>query len=197
MKAGRAILLAILLAATLTVSGCKKKKPPVPPPQANAPTVTEPAPQPVAPPEETKPEPTVTPPETSPEPTVEKPKPKPRLRRPRIAAKKEPPKETAKEAPKPRAVVPEGSAPSGGGLSAAIPDQTATHQKFNTEQLLQATDYNLKSVTRTLTSDEQAMVQHIRSYMQQSREATQQGDTERAYNLALKAHLLSDEIVKR
>ena len=41
------------------------------------------------------------------------------------------------------------------------------------------------------------MVQHIRSYMQQARDASKDGDTERAYNLALKAHLLSDELIKR
>jgi hypothetical protein len=52
-------------------------------------------------------------------------------------------------------------------------------------------------VTRSLSNDEQAMVAHIRSYMKQSQNATGDGDLERAYNLALKARLLSDELVKK
>ena len=77
-----------------------------------------------------------------------------------------------------------------------MPHDKVIHQKLNTNQLLEATDYNLKSISRALNADEQAMLQHIRSYMQQSRDATKDGDTERAYNLALKAHLLSDELIK-
>ena len=43
----RSFTIVVLLAAvTLSVSGCRKKKPPVPPPQAQAPTIETPAPQP-------------------------------------------------------------------------------------------------------------------------------------------------------
>ena len=48
-----------------------------------------------------------------------------------------------------------------------------------------------------MSADEQVVVTHIRSYMQQSKNAITDGDLERAYNLALKAHLLSDELVKK
>ena len=41
------------------------------------------------------------------------------------------------------------------------------------------------------------MVQQARVYMTQSRSAIQDGDSARAYNLAMKAHLLSDELVKK
>jgi hypothetical protein len=68
---------------------------------------------------------------------------------------------------------------------------------MNTAQLLDATEFNLKSLARALNADEQAMVSHIRSFEQQSRAAIAEGDTVRAYNLAMKAHLLSDELVKR
>ena len=41
------------------------------------------------------------------------------------------------------------------------------------------------------------MVTQIKSYIAQSRKATSDGDFERAYNLAMKAHLLADALVKK
>ncbi len=41
------------------------------------------------------------------------------------------------------------------------------------------------------------MVAQIRNYMTQSRAATTDGDLLRANNLAVKAHLLTDELIKR
>lgn len=199
MSIRRAILVTVLLAAVLNFSGCffKKKKPPVPP-QAQAPATTT-EPQPAVPPpppaatEPNRPQPeaapataTAPPPETAPAPPA---KPK----HTRAAKKVTPP-------PKPqRTIVEEGGAkqPSGPQLSASIPHDKAVHQQLNTTQLLEATEYNLKSIARALSADEQAMVQHIRSYIEQSRDASKDGDVERAYNLALKAHLLCDELTKR
>jgi hypothetical protein len=63
--------------------------------------------------------------------------------------------------------------------------------------LLEATENNLRGLSRSLSSDEQATVQHVRAYINQSQKATSDGDLERAYNLALKAHLLSDELAKK
>lgn len=204
MRVWRAILVAVLLTSVVGLGGCKKKKPAVPAPQAQAPTV---APQPatqVPPPaasEPNRPQPEAAPPEATappPSPPVTKPKPKPKR------AKKTPPPPAPAPAPAPaperpsRVVVDQGGArpATGPQLSASLPHESAIHQKLSTAQLLEATDYNLKTISRQLTADEQAMMQHIRSYMQQSREATKDGDVERAYNLALKAHLLSDELVK-
>jgi len=208
MRIARATFAAVLLASLLLLGGCKKKKPAVPPPQAQAPTITQPQPQPEAPPpapaasEPNRPQPETEPEATTaPPPPVVKPKPRP----PRHVAKPKPPApspekpadKTAEGKP-PKTVVPEGSAqPVSPQLSPTISKDQAIHQKLNTNQLLEATDYNLKNITRTLTTEEQAVVQHIRSYVQQSRDATRDGDTERAYNLALKAHLLSDELIKR
>lgn len=200
MRMWRAILVGVLLAAVLGSSGCfiKKKKPAVPQPQAQAPTVA-PAPEPPAPTpappasEPNRPQPESAPPAaTEPTPPPVKPKSKPKH-----ASRKPAPPPPAPEKPS-RVVVDQGGAkPSGGPqLSANLPPDAAIHQKLNTAQLLEATEYNLKSISRPLSADEQAMVQHIRSYMQQSREATKDGDVERAYNLAMKAHLLSDELVK-
>jgi len=69
-------------------------------------------------------------------------------------------------------------------------------QRELTQQLLSSTDANLKGITRALTADERAMVDDIRNYMAQSRAAIADGDYIRANNLATKAHLLSDELIK-
>ena len=206
MRIARATVAGILLASILALGGCKKKKPAVPPPQAQAPTVTQPEPE-TKPPEPVVTEPEVPQPEPKqPEPApavTTAPPPKPKTK-PHHAAKKtvpppaaEKPAETAAEKQPAKTVVTEGGTqPATPQLSASMPHDKAIHQKLNTNQLLEAADYNLKSITRTLSADEQAMVQHIRSYMQQARDASKDGDTERAYNLALKAHLLSDELIK-
>lgn len=91
------------------------------------------------------------------------------------------------------------SSESGGSAQIAVGmnEVEAAHQREMTEELLQSTDANLKSITRTLNADESAMMEQIRSYATQARAANGDGDLIRANNLALKAHLLSDELVKR
>jgi outer membrane biosynthesis protein TonB len=188
--------LAILVVIPLVLlGGCKKKKPPVPPPpQQTAPTITQPQPpvqqppvQPPPPPAQQQPSVTTTQP-TQPPATATKPKPKHK----RHVAKK--PTEPQKN----KTVVKEGGEPaSSGQLAAGIPQDEATHQRQSTAQLRQASENTLRGLNRQLSSDEQAMVQQVRAYLAQSRAADNDGDTERAYNLALKAHLLSDELTKR
>jgi outer membrane biosynthesis protein TonB len=203
MRLVRATAIGFLLVCMLALGGCKKKKPAVPPPQAEAPPVTQPQPeaQPPAPaasepnrpqPETTQPEATATPPETTPAP---KPKRKPR----HVTAKKPPPPAPAapeKPAPGRTVVNNGGTQPASPQLSPSMPNDQAIHQRLSTAQLLEATDYNLKSVSRALTADEQGMVQMIRSYEDKSRQANKDGDTDLAYRFALKAHQLSDELLK-
>jgi hypothetical protein len=55
----------------------------------------------------------------------------------------------------------------------------------------------VRGLNRNLSDDEQAIVAHIRSYVQQSKGAMSDGDLDRAHNLAIKAHLLADELVKK
>lgn len=69
-------------------------------------------------------------------------------------------------------------------------------QRRGTEQLLQSAESNLRKVSRTLSDSEQAMARQVRNYITQSRLATQDGDLERAYKLAVKANLLSGELAK-
>jgi len=201
MRIARATVAGILLASMLALGGCKKKKAAVPPPQAQAPAISqsEPEAQPPVPAasEPNRPQPEATQPEIAPAATAPAPKPK---TKPRHAAKKTVPppavEKPAEKQPSKTVVTEGGTQPATPQLSASMPHDRAIHQKLNTNQLLEATDYNLKSIARVLNADEQAMLQHIRSYMQQSRDAAKDGDTERAYNLALKAHLLSDELIK-
>ena len=69
-------------------------------------------------------------------------------------------------------------------------------QSENTKQLLAASDLNLNKISgRQLTPTQQDTVKQIKSYMEQSRNARDDGDVQRAYNLALKANLLSAELV--
>lgn len=185
----------LALVLLFVLSGCKKRKPAVPPPQQQAPTITQPEPQPSveqppAQPTQPQPQPTQpTHPTTTTPTTTTKPKPKPRKHR---AAKK--PVEPKSN----KTVVKEGGESTvGGQLSASISPAEATHQRQTTVQLREATENNLRSINRTLSADEQSMVQQIRAFLSQSRAADHDGDTERAYNLALKARLLSDELVKQ
>lgn len=210
MRVFRNTMLLMLVATVVSLSGCflKKKKPPVPT-QAQAPTVTQPEPPP---PEPTLPQPQVQPPPPQPEPQKETAATQPKPKRRKAAKKTTPPVTgTAQVAPQAQAqaqgqigpkvgklVIQEGSTPgSPGQLSAGMPNEQAEHHKQTTTQLLESTQTNLKSVTRALSPEEKAMVAQIKDYMEQSRAATGEGDQVRAHNLALKAHLLSDELVKR
>ena len=72
-----------------------------------------------------------------------------------------------------------------------------SHQRSTTDQLATATEANLKKIEgRQLNPSQQDMVSQIKQFMEQSKAAVAAGDSERGHNLALKAHLLSDELVK-
>jgi len=88
-------------------------------------------------------------------------------------------------------------APPDTAIAADVPSAELTQQKQSTAQLLEATEKTLDTLSRSLNHDEEEMVAQIRSYVTQSRKATTDGDFERAYNLATKAHLLSDALVKK
>lgn len=82
-------------------------------------------------------------------------------------------------------------------LSPGLSQQQASSQRKNTDQLLVSTEANLKKVAhRQLSASQQDTADQIRQYAQQARAAVAAGDVERGHNLAVKAHLLSEELVK-
>lgn len=191
----RTLTIIAILATLLGASACKKKKPPLPPPQATAPTITRPAPDSTSPgpppPVSVEPSrPLPTPGEAN-EISVQKPAPKPKTHITRKTVPPPPP-----EPPK-KTVENNGAPTQSGQLTASVTHDQALHQKLDTVQLINTAENTLRGINRQLSNDEQAMVQHIRSFIKQSQTATNEGDLERAYNLAFKAHQLSDELVKK
>ncbi len=82
-------------------------------------------------------------------------------------------------------------------LAPQITDEQAAKQRQNTNDLLASTDASLQKLSgRQLTQDEQDTVTQIRKFMEQVKEADKSGDLQRAYKLAVKAHLLTDALVK-
>jgi hypothetical protein len=76
-------------------------------------------------------------------------------------------------------------------------EEQASQQRFTTEQLTTATEENLKKIAgRQLKPGEQDVVTQIKQFMEQAKSAVAVGDLARGRNLAMKARLLSDELVK-
>ena len=74
---------------------------------------------------------------------------------------------------------------------------TKSPQRDTANQMLAATEANLKKISaQQLNANQQDMVTQIHQFMQQSKAAVADGDLERARTLAWKAQLLSDELVK-
>ena|SRR5437868_1935095 len=91
-----------------------------------------------------------------------------------------------------------GTRESGGQLEPGLPNAEAQRQRHATQQLLRETDTRVKAVAgRKLTPDQQDMLRQITSYMDQSRSADKDGDLVGARNLAMKAHMLCDELVRQ
>lgn len=208
MRACKHLVLAVTLLTLIGGVACKKKKPSLPP-QTQAPTISQPEPE--KPPTQTEPEqipPVTTSPttESAPQPAPPTPKPKPHAKR-----KKTPPTTTqgaaTDTAAKPSATKPTTSSKPPADtntkptepnvqISAEVPQNVANQRKQQTEDLLNVAEANLKRVNRTLSDGEQSMQRQVRNFITQSRLAVQDGDFERAYNLATKAQQLSQELVK-
>ena len=201
MNTGRQLVIVVVGLAMLATLGCEKKKPHLPI-QATAPA--EPIPTPL-PPEITEtqpPKPAPAPPKE--EAKVEETKPEPPKRHRHKPAQAPPTSgETASgsgnntmamaHAP----TVPAAEAPPDMAIAADISSAELQQQKHTTAQLLEDTEKTLSGLSHNLSHDQKEMVAQIRSYLAQSRKATTDGDFERAYNLATKAHLLSDALAKK
>lgn len=195
------VFAAVVCALVLTV-GCEQfrhKKKLAQPTRANAPTIQMPLPDAIPVPEE--PAPVVL--------THEPPAPAPPALPPKPHRRSNSKKVTA-------ATTPANSQNAAGGATTAVaanhppepPPDTAIAAELTTErvikdkqttaELLDSAEKALNSLDEhSLTDDQKAIVSQIRSYIGQSKKATTDGDLERALNLANKAHLLSDALLKK
>ncbi len=203
MTFGRQFAISSLVIVLLALAGCAKKKPHLPP-QAKAPadTVAVPLPDEISeaapPPPQPAPQP--------PPPPQEQPKPKPATRKKQKKQPQPPAVNQSTPAAGSNNTTVAASHPPPNPAAEAQPDVAIaadvtraqlSQQRQTTAQLLDATEKTVSGLNRTLSHDEEEVVNQIRSYVAQSRKATQEGDFERAYNLATKAHLLSDALVKK
>jgi hypothetical protein len=97
----------------------------------------------------------------------------------------------------PRITSPSRLPDSGGSIAPVLAHSDEAHQRATTAQLVQSTEDNLRALTRSLSEEDKSVVEQIRNFVAQSRTATSENDFVRAHNLALKAHLLSDELVRQ
>src|SRR5262249_28891035 len=170
-----------LWSVLMMLAGCAHKKPvlvapqPLPPAAAPAPS---PTPEPAQPADQTQPSQDAQAPsrdQAKPETTqADKSKQqKPSPRKPRktiIGADKDEP------APTP-----------GGQVSPAPTTADASHAQGSTEQLLKIAEANLNGIKRPLSKEEDVKRSQALEFIRQSRDATINNDSARAYNLALKA----------
>jgi hypothetical protein len=205
MKSNLKPVVLLLCCGMLFVAGCHEKKKPALPPQASAPPANT-QPPPFQPQPEVKPqEPSTT--NQEPAQTEQKPSPAtPKHPKPHAVARKPTPKPPTTEKPPevavntpPRIIIQEGGTDnSSSGRIAPLNSHTeAAHNQATTDQLLDSTENNLRAIKRQLSADEQAQVKQIRDFMSQARQAIKDSDSVRAHNLALKAHLLSDDLVRQ
>jgi hypothetical protein len=82
-------------------------------------------------------------------------------------------------------------------ISPSLSPADAARDQTSTEQLLQSTENNLNSIKRQLSGDEQNMIAQVRNFVVQSRQALKDNEPIRARNLAVKANLLSNDLVKQ
>jgi outer membrane biosynthesis protein TonB len=188
-----------LLLLVLVTAGCEHKKPVLVMPQQTPPPAATPQATPTPAEAETQPaqqapeaQPAATPAEQPK--TAEKTKPK----HPRHTGTKKPSgdkSEVAHNNP-PKKIIPAEPAPTPQQISPGPATDGGSNQA-STDQLLQGAEANLNGITRMLSKDEEAMRAQIREFIKQSRNATTENDPARAHTLAVKARVLSDELVKQ
>jgi hypothetical protein len=176
MRLGRNIGLVVALLIVVSGVGCKKRKPQIPA-QSTAPTINKPTVAPVA----SQPQPTP--------PTVTAEPPQPSSSIPAVTTAKKPRVRHRKPTTTPPA-----NTVTSADSNAAKPgvhkpgDNTASDSNVQISAEVPQPAANLRG--------EDSMQRQVRNFITQSRLAMQDGDLERAYNLATKANLLSQELVK-
>ncbi len=210
MNRGHKFVVLAVACALLLGTGCVRKKPQLPP-QAKAPAEPIPAPLPAQISETAPPPPSQ---EAQPEP---QPAPVTAAKPPKRRSRKKPPTTAAsiQAATPPIASAnpgnsantttmamahpptnPAGEPAADTAIAADVSNAQLTRQKQSTAQLLEETEKTINGLKGLSQAQEETLAE-IRAYVNQSRKATSEGDFERAYNLATKAHLLSDALVKK
>ncbi len=206
----RCFTTAFVLIVSLGLSGCTtpwhKKAQATPPPQAQAPAsapaaeypppLVTPAPEPVKE-AQTPPPAAVQAPPTQPKPTtVHKKKAKPS---PAIPAQQDTSAaQTAGTTPpsSSTASTDGGSAPSPIGNLSAGDTSGSSQLRQETTELISSSEQRLRTVPKSLSSDQQTTVAQIRKFLDQAQQAVKSQDLEAAHTLATKAKLLLDELLK-
>ena len=208
MKLLRQSTLALALCLGLGIlGGCQHKKPvvvvPQQPPSTVAPEPTPtPGPTPSQPADQAQGQPAQ--PAPTEQPLVEK----AQKEKPRHAKKPSPRKPApagnektelaSRSKPSPTVVPAEPAAtPSEGQISPGPTTADGAQDRASTEQLLHSAETNLNAIKRQLSKEEEAIRAQIREFINQSRKATTENDLARAHLLAVKARLLSDDLVKQ
>jgi hypothetical protein len=97
-----------------------------------------------------------------------------------------------------KTVVPEGGAKEPPAqIAPGLAPEEAERDRHEAEQWLAATDGQLKELSnRHLSEPRQEVIAQVRNYQLGARSALKENDLRRAHTLALKAHLLADDMVK-
>jgi len=82
-------------------------------------------------------------------------------------------------------------------ISPSVSPGDAARDESSTEQLLQGAENTVNGIKRQLSQQEEGIVAQIRSFINQSRQASKANDPARAHLLAQKASLLSNELVRQ
>jgi hypothetical protein len=117
--------------------------------------------------------------------------------KPSLSGKKPAGKKKPTSSPTKRVVRNGGTADPTVQLAPGVSQKQASIELQETSHLLALTDANLKNLSRRqLSTNQQNVVSQIQQFMEQSHQAADQGDPVRAHTLAVKAHLLSDDLMK-
>ena len=82
-------------------------------------------------------------------------------------------------------------------LAPGMSEDQAKRSQQTTNQLLSSSQENLKRASaRTLTSGQQATLEQVKVFIEQANAALKVGDFQRGHNFAMKAHALSEDLLK-
>ena len=73
---------------------------------------------------------------------------------------------------------------------------TGEKAKHETADLISSTEQGVSGIKRSLSTEEKVTAAQIRTFLKQAQQALENGDTDGAHGLALKAKLLLDELTK-